>query len=192
LPAGGAPYATACAALLPHRTAALLLLVPFAQLGGRAALAATLTPRNLKNLELASQRPWLMRLLLGAVRLVQQVPHGTALLHFGGFAPVDLAAVGAHPAQVARLKRASWEGTRPGICGALRDMQVMGAAPGAALAAVACRAVVWAGDEDATTPLAMARAYGDGIRGAEVRVVEGQGHFLSFRHGREVLASALV
>ena len=229
---------------MPERTRALLLLVPFAQLGGREGeLSAGMHPRSVANLQMARRRPWLMKLILGGVRLVQAVPHGNALYRFAGFSPADLAALEAHPARAEQLKRASREGTRPGIAGAFRDMevshrlpctrcagrraahsaamllcgsllgaalrgagsltpephavfkplplQVMTAVPRHDLGRVACKAVVWGGGQDRTTPPEMARFYRGAIPGCAAREVPDRGHFLVFEHGHEVLKSVL-
>lgn len=193
--AGGGPYASSFAAAFPDRCAALILLVPYALAAGREAeLTAGMAKNSVAIVQDAITNPYRSQFLLHIVRFIQRVPHGTLLLRLGGFSRVDCAAVKTFPDHAAALKRAGIEGTKPGIKGAFRDLQVMASVPMPdTLDRITCKTVIWAGAEDVTCPPPMARLYEELIPTARgnLQIVPGKAHFLGFQYGVDVLASAL-
>jgi len=192
---GGAPYGAAYAAAFPERCISMGLLVPYALPTGQdEELVAAMAPASRKIVEDALRRPGKTKCTLHLVRIVQRIPHGKLLLRLAGFSEIDLAAVDDFRAKAAMLKMAAIEGTRPGIAGAFRDLQIMASVALADIcSSVTCKTVIWAGMEDRTCPPAMARLYQRLIPPAEghLHIVNGSGHFLGFQYDEDILNSLL-
>lgn len=190
---GGAPYAAAAAGSLPHRAHGLLLAVPFAPLGDDPALWEGISDKGLRILRDARTHPFKTKCLLWTAWLLQRLPLRRLIMRIGGFAPVDIEMHRRFPEKSRQVNAAGRAGNAGGIKGAFRDLKVMTSNPvdWEALRQLDCRAAVWAGALDATTPLAMARAYAEAVPGARLHVVPDLGHFMGMQHGREVLASIL-
>jgi pimeloyl-ACP methyl ester carboxylesterase len=50
---------------------------------------------------------------------------------------------------------------------------------------------IWHGDEDWSTPVAMAQAMADAILNSRLTILPGEGHFLLFRHWDKILKDLL-
>lgn len=125
LPAGGSPFACACAALLPERVEALLLVCPLMPVAGREAeLLPGTCASTLRLFHGVREHPGRSWASLHLLRLIQKVPHGNLLLHIAGFAEVDKQAMLELPEAAAIEKEAVREGLVQGVAGALCDMQV--------------------------------------------------------------------
>ena len=192
--AGGSPYAAACAALLSHRTQALLLNVPFAPVAGREEeLCAAISPQTQRMLVNTVERPSLLWATLYLASLLQRTPLRHYLLRLGGFSEADQLTAANFPEKMKALSAAGREGNKRSLLGQFRDLEVMAAHSfdWEMLKNISCPTVVWAGGLDATCPIVMAEAYTAVIPNATLRVVPDMGHFLGMRHGQEMLDSIL-
>jgi pimeloyl-ACP methyl ester carboxylesterase len=178
---------------MSHRADALLLLVPFCPVAGQEHLLDAVSKGAKETVMNARDRPTFTWVQLQIIRIIQRIPHGKLLLKLGGFAEVDLAAVEKFPVHRTKLKQAALEGTKPGIQGTLRDLQCMATipAPQDAAAQLQCPVLIWAGEQDKTTPVAMAQWYKNAMPHAELHVLPDQGHFVGFKYEKDILESIL-
>lgn len=123
--AGGAGFATACAALLPAgRVQHLLLLSPLAPVKGKEKqLLRDTSPMQHRFFHAVKTKPWAARLQLLVGRKLIRLPYGSKLIQLM-FAKIDRQALKKHTDQAAKLKTAEREGLRQGVAGPLRDMQL--------------------------------------------------------------------
>ena len=191
---GGAAYAAACATYLPHRSEGLLLSVPFVQLGGSDGLSGGMSKKSRAILLDVRNRPWKVKILLFISSFLQRSPFKRLLLRLGGFAEIDIQTHKRYPKEAIILNKAGRHGNKHGLKGHFRDLEVMSLHPfpEEALGNTTCRAVVWAGQLDLTTPVAMAQAYVQALPNAKLHIVPDMGHFLGMKHGLEVLKSIYV
>ncbi|GAB4813732.1 hypothetical protein N2152v2_000778 [Parachlorella kessleri] len=190
---GGSAYATACAALLPSsRIHSLLLLSPLAPMHGREEqLLPGVNPSSVRLFSTVRTRSWSAWLQLAAMRqLMLHVPWGTKVLR-SGFAPVDREALQLDQEFAAQMREASREGVRHGVAGPLHDMHLYCASPWTIdLESIRCPTVIWNGDEDTTTPNAMAQLYHERIPGSKLHLVPGEGHLsLVLKHRAAIVRS---
>lgn len=82
-------------------------------------------------------------------------------------------------------------GAVQGIRGPFHDMVLYATRPWEVeLETISCPCVIWIGEEDITTPPAMARYYHSRIAGSRLHCLPGEGHFsLPFKHGAAILGS---
>ncbi|KAI7842708.1 hypothetical protein COHA_003639 [Chlorella ohadii] len=153
---GGVPYAAACAALLPRRTQALLLLAGLAAVHGRenAVLLKSLSAMDRFSMNWAAR--------LGGARLIS---------HF-----VKLAADGNEAAQD-WLLRFMTRAYRPGVRGVLLDYRVLGGDWGGLdVGLIACRTAIWHGAGDCVVAPAHAQWWHRRVAGSELHILPDEGH----------------
>lgn len=137
------------------------------------------------------ERPWRTKFTLVLGSILQRTPFRRILLHLGGFAKIDIETHKRYPDLGLALNMAGREGSKKGLKGQFRDLEVMSDYPfeAEALSKVTCKAVVWAGELDVTTPIGMAQAYAQALPNSRLHIVPDMGHFLGMKHGFEVLKS---
>lgn len=183
---GGAPYAAACAALLPGRITALALVSPVGPMAGAER------PKRLGAGHFLAFRvsPRLPPLLGGAFRIGR---YGFLLAPLGmyGFlmsraAPSDWRVL-SRPEVRRNLLEGVREGLRPGVKASLQEMQLFAKPWGVSLDAIRAPSALWHGMADRNVPRSAALRLGELIAGCEVHRVEGAGHYWIFDNIGEVL-----
>lgn len=184
---GGAPYAIACAALLPQRVRRLALVCGLGPLDDTAS-HAELSPLARLAFGLARRWPAGLRgwgaLVAGLLRRHPQAM--LALLRRR--LPAPDRHVLADP-QFAARQLASWrEAFRAGVRGAARDGELYVRPWGLTPAAVVAPTRLWHGGADGTVPVTMGRRLAAAIPGCQAEFPDHEGHFsLPLHRGKDVL-----
>ncbi|NDC39275.1 MAG: alpha/beta hydrolase [Proteobacteria bacterium] len=188
---GGAPYALAAAALAPKRVLAVGIVSGMGPLGDRTCLRGMVFP-NRALLNLCRYSPttafvtgylialwwrrlpshmvlWLRLLLKGDDRRVLENPDTAKLL--------------------INNVRAS---LRCGVTGAAREILLLANEWGVPLEKIMAPTVFWHGDADIYVPIGLAEHTRSQIRGAELRRIQGRGHFMALELVPEVLQELVV
>jgi len=154
---GGAPYAAACAALMPNRVRALGLVGCLAPVDDPSMLAALSTPLRMM-FRMARSTPILLRLLLGL--------NLRAMRSGGAKAGARMAASFPEPDRALLLERAEIrdgfmacfaESCRQGTAGPTWDLRLIGGPWGFDLATIRVPVLVWHGEQDGNVPIAHGR-----------------------------------
>ena len=80
------------------------------------------------------------------------------------------------------------EATRTGIRGYAWEALIFGHPWGFRLEGITMEVYLWHGEEDASTPLPMARRVASAIPNCRATFLPGEGHFLFFNRWKEILA----
>ncbi len=183
---GGAPYAAACAALLPDRVRGLALVSPVPPSKGVPGG----TP-GIGHLFRLGRHPRLARRLFGLAR---------PLLYRRIITPRTIVGPGLPPADAAVLTRATlaglarvWrEGFGRGIEGALSDAAIYASDWGGLLDTIQAPASLWFGAQDSLVPRATLAPYA-AIPGLRWRVLADEGHYsLPLRRANAILHDLMM
>jgi pimeloyl-ACP methyl ester carboxylesterase len=181
----GAPYALACAALLPQRVRRVALAASYVE----AALLEQHTERRLRiKLWLARQAPSLLRIVLQKnARRAARDPdlYVDRLLRR---LPASDASVLREPAVRARTMRDLPEAYRQRTQGLRLDLDVLARPWNLPLDTIACPVALWHGSADPIVPLVAAEALAQTLPRAILHRVEGGGHWLWYREWPAMLA----
>jgi pimeloyl-ACP methyl ester carboxylesterase len=184
---GGAPHALACGVALAARIQRLGVVSgagPFEAAGATQGMAA----QRRRGALVARRAPWLLRPLFWAFRNPARDPEGFVRRFTEGFSAAD-ASLLADPAVLALRARSYAEATRQGVRGFAYEVALLARPWGFALGDVACEVWLWHGEQDASTPLAMARHVAASLPRCHVRTFPGEGHFVAARHWSEIVAT---
>lgn len=190
---GGGPYATALAAALGTRASALMLVSP---MGPIADLRAGPRPER-PHVSLAHhvffqrwplKRRWLLR-SGGAVarRLFLDHPDTVARVVAKAFGAADRRVLGQRGVADS-LVAMTREAIRPGMDGALADLDIFARPWGVDYAAITAPTVLWQGTADRVVPPAIAFRLAGLIPGCKLERLEGVGHYWVLTRVRDVLA----
>lgn len=183
---GGSPYAVTLVARLGPRARGLALLVPLfptPRLKGSGGPGGVL------------HWPSVVRARLRAGQALTALLPQNLLLRAAGFPEADLAIVRNEDAGRALRVNAAEGQAHSGVEGPLRDLWTFTQDGAATLPfdAIACRATIWAGEDDTLTPPDMARAYAKLLPKATLHVVPNKGHLsLPFTVGAGLLDELLA
>jgi pimeloyl-ACP methyl ester carboxylesterase len=180
---GGGPHALACAALLPDRVLAAACVAgvaPYAAdgVGGLPldAWLAGMGEENVQEFQAALQGEAVLRpfheAMLPALRSAERDAVVQAMSTL--LPPVDLAAFSGELAQdlVASFARS----LEPGVDGWLDDDMMFTRAWGFSLDSIRIPVAVWQGSEDLMVPFAHGQWLAAHVSGAEVHLLQGEGH----------------
>ena len=183
---GGAPYALAMAALVPKLVARTAIVSGIGPPGTMPIGQFRL--RNYLGLLLAPRAPWLVRpFTWGMGSLALSDPAAYLRMVAGALGPAD-AAVLKRPDVRAMFVEDLAEAFAQSSRAMLHDLALIGDDWGFALETVRSPLRVWHGAADQAVPAAAARAIAGRVRGAELTLLPGEGHFLVFDRWREILA----
>lgn len=178
-----------CASLLKGRVKKLILNVPFYPVVGQPELIEEMNAQGKRLLRDVIESPFKVKLILCIVWILQKLPFCNLLLRGGGFSQEDLRMAEVHSEKYKRLAKGAREGTRRGISGAFRDLQLMadsGLNPGA-VQNISCEVAIWVGDKDQTTPMSMGKMYKAKFDKAKINIMKDMGHLLGFSCGKQIL-----
>ena len=183
---GGAPYAAACAALLPLRVSAAALISPMGPLcppegpdtiGMARYVTFRLLPRITPAMKGAFSLGRLMFLnapdsMYGFI-LKRACASDRRILH--------------RPEIRRNLLDGVSEGLRPGIRGVIQEMRIFCKPWNIPFHAVKAPVLLWQGTNDRNVPVSAALRLARLMPGCELRRLEGAGHYWIFEHIEEVL-----
>jgi len=182
----GGPFALACAYGIPDMVTRAGTIGGMAPVKGRRGAIRELGLRlDRILLPLASWSPGSAAFLLRlARRLPMRLLKRSLMFDLGS--PADRALV--------RSFRNSefeffYESLRPGPWGAVQEFRILAGPWGSWLSDVKTEVHLWQGAEDQIVPMSHARWLAEHIPGSQLRVVQGQGHFLLRACLREVLST---
>jgi pimeloyl-ACP methyl ester carboxylesterase len=182
---GGAPHALACGARLPDRIQRLGIVSGVGPIDAAGATSGMAGQRKL-GAWLARRAPFLLRPLFWAIRNPARNPERFVARFTEGFSAADRALL-ADPA-IRSLRAGSYaEATRQGVRGFAEEVALLVRPWGFSLAEVGCEVFLWHGDEDASTPIAMARHVAAALPRCRARFFPGEGHFVAARHWDEIV-----
>lgn len=181
----GGPFAAACAAMIPARVRSLSLVSPLGHPGWPTDGMAS---GERASLALARRAPafsgWFLGRLGVLARRWPELYFGLASTALPG---IDRRALGQPSARKAFILNYS-EAFRRGSCGVAQDLQVLTRPWGFDLGSINVPTSIRHGDADTTVPLQHARLYAEAIRGAELQIHRGHGHFSILDATRPLLA----
>jgi pimeloyl-ACP methyl ester carboxylesterase len=139
---------------------------------------------------IARHAPFLLRPLFWAVRNPARNPERFVERFSEGFSAADRELLES-PAIRSLRARSYAEATRQGVRGFAYEVALLTRAWGFALSDIACEVLLWHGDEDASTPIAMARHVADSVPRCRARFFPGEGHFVAARHWDEIVVALM-
>lgn len=182
---GGGPHALACGAALPDRIECVGVA---SGIGPVAAPDATrgMASQRVQGLFVARRLPFLVRPLCWAFRNPARNPERFVRRFTSGFPASDRALLEGSGFREQRA-RSYAEATRRGVRGFAHEIAMLTRPWGFTPADVRCDVRLWHGEDDASTPLAMARAVAAALPRCEATFYPGEGHFVAVRHWDEIL-----
>jgi pimeloyl-ACP methyl ester carboxylesterase len=184
---GGAPHALACGFALPQRIRRLGVVSGIGPLEAARATTGMAAQRK-AGAWLARHAPFLLRPLFWALRNPARNPQRFVERFSEGFCAADLALL-ADPG-IRSLRAHSYaEATRRGVRGFAHEVALLARPWGFSLSEVACDVLLWHGEDDASTPVAMARHVAASLPRCRARYLAGEGHFVAARHWDEIVAA---
>jgi pimeloyl-ACP methyl ester carboxylesterase len=181
----GAPFAAACAAMMPGRVRSLTLVSP---LGPPEWPTDGMASGQRRSLALARRAPafggWFLGRLGVLARRWPQLYFGLAATALPG---VDCRALGQPRARGSFITNYA-EAFRRGSGGVAQDLQVLTRSWGFDLGSIKATTVIRHGDADTTVPLQHARLYAEAIPGAQLEIHRGHGHFSILDAAEQLLA----
>lgn len=181
---GGGPHALACGARLAeriHRLGVVSGMGPLEVAGATAGMAR----QRRGGAWLAQHAPFLLRPVFWAFRNPGRNPERFVERFSEGFAPADRALLD-DPAVRSLRARSYAEATRQGVRGFAFEVALLTRPWGFSPAEVGCEVLLWHGEEDASTPVAMARHVAASLPRCRARYLPGEGHFVAARHWEEI------
>lgn len=171
---GGGAYAAACAARRPDRFTRLLLVTP---LGPPAWPTAAMAPWQRRSLWLGARAPgfggWFLGRLAALGRLAPRLYFRVVTAEM----PEPDRRALARPDLREEFRASYGDAFRHGSGGVAQDLRLLTRPWGFDLAEIGVPTVVNHGDADTTVPLDHARRYAAAIRGAQLQIHPGHGHF---------------
>lgn len=173
---GGGPYAAATAALHPDRVTALALVAPVGPIAGDEGTATPLDPFHRFCFQVLPRVPGALNLVFGAFRAGLRRSPAKAIRIASMRSPPPDQRVLANPDVHARFTAMFKEGLRPGVAGALTDMDLFSRPWHVPLGAIRAPSALWIGTNDNNVPIAAARRLAAAIPGCELIELPDEGH----------------
>ena len=185
---GGAPYAVACAALLPERVTALALVSPVGPMAGDER-PRSIGPGHYFAFRLAPRvMPFLAAIFTIGRCAFLYTPGAMIGFIVSRSTPSDWKILSRREVRRNLLQGVS-EGVRPGIRGALREMRLFSQAWNLPFQRIKAPAFLWQGTADRNVPAAAAFRLGELIPSCRVTRVEKGGHYWIFDNIDTVLGT---
>lgn len=183
---GRGPYVAACALKIPHRLTAAAIISGIGPIDAPGAIQGVARIRRL-GVTVARHAPWLLRPLLWLVSNPHRNPERFFEQINAQSSESDWAIL-AQP-QIKAMLIENWaEATHAGIRGFEWEALIFTRPWGFRLEDITMEVHLWHGEEDASTPLPMARYVANAIPNCHATFLPGEGHFLFFNHWEEILA----
>ena len=182
---GGTPYALACAALLPDRVVKTAIVSGVGPPGSMPG--AQLRMRNRLGLLLAPRAAWVLQPFAWGMRSLALDDPASYLDMVGESLNALDRQVLASPAVRAMFAEDLAEAFAQSSHAFVRDLALIAGDWGFDLGAVRSPVRLWHGMEDRAVPAAAAQAIAARVRGAQITLLPGEGHFLVFERWREIL-----
>jgi len=184
---GGGPYASAMGALLGARVTALALVSPVGPIA-KATPSAYLTPFHKLCFRILPRAPAVMRGVFAAFRGgLARAPEATMRIAFVR-APAPDRRILEQGVVQERFKAMFAEGLRPGVEGALIDMQMFSTPWNLPLQQTKAPSRLWIGTADNNVPLAAAKGLAQAVPACELIELPGAGHLWIAENYDQVLA----
>jgi pimeloyl-ACP methyl ester carboxylesterase len=171
---GGGPYATATAALLPNRVTALALVAPVGPIADVPGVK--LSPFHNFCFRTLPHVPGSLRLVFAAFRWGLKASPERAIRVAMVRSPPRDHRVLANREVHARFTAMFAEGLRPGVAGALIDMDLFSKPWRVSLHAIAAPSSLWIGTNDNNVPIDAAYKLAAAIPGCELIEMKDEGH----------------
>jgi pimeloyl-ACP methyl ester carboxylesterase len=171
---GGGPYACALGAFLPHRVTALALVAPVGPINGVADVR--LTPFHSFCFRMLPHMPRTLRAIFGGFKRGLEASPERAIRIAMVRSPAPDHRVMTHPEVRSRFMAMFAEGLRPGVEGALTDMQIFNRPWRLPLEEILAPSALWIGTADNNVPIDAACRLAAAIRGCELIELKGEGH----------------
>jgi pimeloyl-ACP methyl ester carboxylesterase len=184
---GGAPHALACGvrlALRIRRIGVVSGIGPLAAPGATSGMAA----HRQAGAWIARHAPLLLRPIFWAFRHPARNPERFMQLQTRGFSSSDRELL-ADPAIASLRVRSYREAARQGVRGFAEEVALLGRPWDFSLSEVASDVLLWHGEEDASTPLSMARQVAASLPRCRAIFFPGEGHFVAARHWDEIITA---
>ena len=186
---GGGPYAAACAYRIPDRLTRVAILGCFGPVA-LAEMTSGMPRERLLALWLVRHAPWILRPLFWLFRHPGRNTERFLARYTAHNPPADRTFLD-RPDVRARMVDNYREAARQGVRGFAWEVIVVTRPWGFRLEEIRVPVHIWHGDQDSSTPLAMAEAMAQAIPHSCLTVLPGEGHFLVFGHWEAILADLL-
>ncbi len=182
---GGGPYVAACAHRIPDRLTGAAIISGGAPIDIPAARQGMARERRW-GARILRHAPWLAAALIWLFRHPGRDPDRFFQQFTRDLADCDRAIID-QPSMRCMLIESYAESARGGIRGFLTELRLLSAPWGFRLEEIPIEVHIWHGQEDTSTPPAMARYMAQGLPRCRLRILPGEGHFLLFNHWEEIL-----
>lgn len=183
---GGAPYALACAALMPERVVKTAIVSGLGPPGSMPG--ARMVLRNRLGVLIAPRAPWLLTPFARGMRSLALDDPQAYLDMVGESLNAADREVVARPEVRAMFTEDLAEAFAQSSGAFVRDLALIAGDWRFDLGAVRSPLRLWHGTEDRAVPAAAAQALAARVPGAQLTLLPGEGHFLVFERWREILA----
>ena len=186
---GGGPYVAACAYRIPGRLAGAAIVSSMGPVDAPGATRGMPAIRRAGAL-VGRHTPCLLRPLIWFTSNPRRNPERFFARNTAHNPPADQVLL-AQPGFRKMLMASYAEATRNGIQGYAWEVQILAQPWGFRLEDIETRIDLWHGEEDTSTPPAMARYMDKVIPNCRATYLPNEGHFLLFTHWEEILTALL-
>ena len=186
---GGAPHALACGAKIPERIYRLGIVSGFGPIDAPASTAGMAFQRRVGAFAARHLR-FLVRPLIWAFRNPARNPERFVERFTSGFPGADAFLLDNEELRSMRA-RSYAEATRRGVQGFALEAILVAQPWGFSLADVPCRVHLWHGEQDASTPVSMARHVAQSLPRCRPTYFPNEGHFVAARHWDEIVEALI-
>lgn len=188
-PSGGGPYVAACAYKVPERLTVAAMVSSAGPVDMPGATEG-MPPVRRAGAAVGRRAPWLLRPLMGLL----QNPGRNPSRFFEQYTAHNLEpdrALLRTPQFRAMLQASYAESARQGVRGFAWEVRIISQPWGFRLEDVAMTVDLWHGDQDTSTPLAIAQFMADTLPNRRTHFLAGEGHLLLFNRWQELLSTLL-
>ncbi|MBN1679733.1 MAG: alpha/beta hydrolase [Anaerolineae bacterium] len=175
---GGGPYTAACAYKIPDRLTVAAIVAGAGPLDTPDAGKGMTRMRRI-GLTIAQRAPWLLVPVLWFTTNPSRNPARFMERFSGGLCPADRAIMD-RPHIKAMFLASYAESTRRGVRGLAHELRLFAQPWRFRLEDIKTPVVIWHGDQDASTPISLARHMASHIPGCEITIFPGEGHLFLF------------
>jgi pimeloyl-ACP methyl ester carboxylesterase len=187
---GGGPYVAACAVKIPGRLSAAAMVSSGGPFDAPRVTVGMPWVRR-AGAAVAQHAPALLRPLIWLTQNPNRSPDRFFERYTAHNPPADRILLD-QPSFRQMLQASYAEAARQGIRGFAWEVRILARPWGFCLEDIPIQVHLWHGEEDTSTPLAMAQYMADRIPCCRTTFLPGEGHLLLFTHWREILESLLA